>query len=53
MTFGLVVNNPSPGTNCSAANVCTASFQQTNTRFGAVTAARSPRIMQASIRFNF
>ena len=53
MTFGLVTNNPTPGTNCSAANVCTASFQQTNTRFGAVTAARSPRIMQASIRFNF
>jgi hypothetical protein len=53
MTFGLVVANPSPATPCSAANVCTASFQQTNTRFGAMTAARAPRIMQASIRFNF
>jgi Carboxypeptidase regulatory-like domain len=53
MTFGLVASNPKPGTACSATNICTASFQQTNTRFGAVTSARAPRIMQASIRFNF
>lgn len=55
-TWGLVVNNPStatPKAACSAANVCTASFQQTNARFGAVIAARTPRVMQASIRFNF
>ncbi len=55
-TWGLVVNNPStisPKAACSLANVCTASFQQTNARFGAVIAARTPRVMQASIRFNF
>ena len=51
--FGLQVANPTPGTVCSLTNVCTASFQQTNARFGAVTAARTPRVMQASIRFNF
>jgi hypothetical protein len=56
MTYGLVVNNPStanPKAACSLANVCTTSFQQTNARFGAVTAARTPRVMQASIRFTF
>jgi len=53
MTFALVASNPKPGTACSATNVCTASFQQTNARFGAVTTARAPRIMQASIRINF
>jgi len=56
MTYGLVVKNPStatPAAACSLTNVCTASFQQTNNRFGAVTAARTPRVMQASIRFNF
>ena len=55
-TWGLVVNNPSttsPKAACSLANVCTASFQQTNARFGAVLAARTPRVMQASIRFSF
>ena len=55
-TWGLVVNNPSttsPTAACSLANVCTASFQQTNARFGAVLAARTPRVMQASIRFSF
>ena len=55
-TWGLVVNNPSnktPKDACSSTNVCTASFQQTNARFGAVTAARTPRVMQASIRFSF
>jgi hypothetical protein len=54
--WGLVVNNPStatPKAACSASNVCTASFQQTNARFGAVIAARTPRVMQASIRFSF
>ena len=55
-TWGLVVNNPStatPRAACSLTNVCTASFQQTNARFGAVIAARTPRVMQASIRFSF
>jgi len=54
--WGLVVNNPStatPKAACSLTNVCTASFQQTNARFGAVLAARTPRVMQASIRFSF
>ncbi|HET9711601.1 MAG TPA: carboxypeptidase regulatory-like domain-containing protein [Pyrinomonadaceae bacterium] len=55
-TWGLVVNNPSttnPKAACSATNLCTATVQQTNARFGAVTAARTPRVMQASIRFEF
>jgi|KBSSwiStaDraftv2_1062776.scaffolds.fasta_scaffold27823_2 hypothetical protein len=55
-TWGLVVNNPSsanPKAACSLSNVCTATIQQTNARFGAVTAARTPRVMQASLRFNF
>ncbi len=30
-----------------------AHYEQTNSRFGAVTATRSPRVMQASIRINF
>ena len=55
-TWGLVVNNPStanPKAACSSTNVCTATVQQTNNRFGAVIAARTPRVMQASIRFSF
>jgi len=54
--WGLVVNNPStasPKAACSLSNVCTTGFQQTNARFGAVTSARLPRVMQASIRFTF
>lgn len=53
MAYGLVVNNPGGTAACSLTNVCTTSFQQTNNRFGAVIAARTPRVMQASIRFNF
>jgi len=56
VAYGLVVNNPStstPKAACSLTNVCTTSFQQTNARFGAAIAARTPRVMQASIRFNF
>jgi hypothetical protein len=53
MTFSLVQNNPSPGTACSTTNICTLSFRQTNTRFGAPTAARTPRVMQGSLRINF
>jgi hypothetical protein len=56
MTYGLVVNNPStatPKAACSLSNVCTTTFQQTNARFGAMIAARTPRVMQASIRFSF
>lgn len=51
--WGLVVNNPGGTATCSLSNVCTASFRQTNNRFGAAIAARTPRVMQASIRFNF
>ena len=57
LTYGLVVNNPSTKTPtkdpCSLTNVCTTSFQQTNASFVAVIAARTPRVMQASIRFSF
>jgi len=53
LTYGLVQINPNPGSTCSLTNVCTAVYQQTNTRFGAPTSARSPRVMQASIRINF
>jgi hypothetical protein len=61
LAYGLVVNNPAAASApagstvpaCSLTNVCTTSFQQTNTRFGAMTSARAPRIMQASIRINF
>jgi hypothetical protein len=54
LTFGLVAINPSPtGAACSATNVCTAEYRQTNTRFGAPIAARAPRVQQASIRINF
>ena len=52
-TWGLVVNNPGGTAACSLSNLCTTSFQQTNTRFGAAIAARTPRVMQASVRFNF
>jgi hypothetical protein len=46
MTFALKsVTNPDGTT--------TAAFQQTNARFGAPTSARSPRVMQGSIRINF
>ena len=53
MTFGLVQVNPSPGTACSATNICTAVVKQTRTSFGTVTSARAPRVMQGSIRINF
>ena len=53
LTYGLVQVNPNPGTTCSLTNVCTAVYQQTNTRFGAATDARSARVMQASLRLNF
>lgn len=59
--YGLVVVNPAAATTpagqtvpaCSLTNVCTTNFQQTNTRFGAALAARTPRVMQGSIRINF
>ena len=54
--YGLVQRSTRPVTTsdpCSATNICTAEFQQTNALFGAVIAARSPRVMQASIKINF
>ena len=55
-TWGLVGDTPtvftrSDGTTLTTYN--TAHYEQTNSRFGAVTATRSPRVMQASIRINF
>jgi hypothetical protein len=56
LTYGLVRLSTRPVTTqdpCNASNICTAQYQQTNPRFGAAIAARSPRVMQASIRINF
>lgn len=53
MAFGLVQVNPSPGTACSATNICTAIIKQTRSSFGTPSTARIPRVMQASIRINF
>jgi hypothetical protein len=53
MTFGVVQVNPSPGAACSATNVCMAVVRQTRTTFGTPTSARTPRVMQASLRINF
>jgi hypothetical protein len=52
MTFGIAQVNPGGGA-CSATNVCTAAIRQTRTTFGTPTTARTPRVMQASIRINF
>lgn len=41
------------GDPCSATNICRAEYRQTNALFGSVIAARSPRVMQASIKINF
>lgn len=53
LTYGLVQVRPDPVAACSATNICTAEFRQTNDRFGAAISARSPRVMQVSIRINF
>ncbi|MEQ1764737.1 MAG: hypothetical protein ABL984_16530, partial [Pyrinomonadaceae bacterium] len=58
ITYGLVLNQSSPGTTCNrplvpTANTCTTSFAQTRSTFGAPTSARAPRIMQASIQIDF
>jgi hypothetical protein len=54
LAFGLIVSNPSPtGAVCSATNICTTKFQQTNNSFGTPTTSRFPRVMQGSIRINF
>jgi hypothetical protein len=54
MVFGLVQVNPNPALACTAAgNTCTAIVKQTKSTFGTPTTARTPRVMQASIRINF
>jgi hypothetical protein len=41
------------GPAANSTNICAVGFGQTNDRFGAVFATRSPRVMQASIKINF
>jgi hypothetical protein len=55
MTFAVVQVNPGgSSTACTAAgNTCTAVVKQTRSTFGTATTARTPRVMQASIRINF
>jgi hypothetical protein len=56
LTYGLVGDNPTVFTRSDGTTLTTFSgghYDQTNGRFGAVTATRSPRVMQASIRINF
>jgi hypothetical protein len=54
MIFGLVQVNPNLALACTAAgNTCTAIVKQTKSTFGTPTTARTPRVMQASIRINF
>ena len=55
LQYGVVQINPGgSGVACTAAgNTCTAVVRQTRTTFGTPTSARSPRVMQGSIRINF
>ena len=54
MTFGIVQVNPNPSQACTVAgNTCTATIRQTRSSFGTPTTARTPRVMQGSIRINF
>lgn len=54
MVFGLVQINPNPTLACTAAgNTCTAVIRQTKSSFGTPTTARTPRVMQVSLRINF
>jgi len=55
LTYALFQVNPGgTGAACNTTtNICTAEYRQTNSSFGAATAARSPRVMQVSIRINF
>jgi len=54
MTFGIVQVNPNPSQACTVAgNTCTAAIRQTRSSFGTPTTARTPRVMQGSIRINF
>jgi hypothetical protein len=54
LMYGVVQVNPAGSASCTAAgNTCTAVVKQTRTTFGTPTSARSPRVMQGSIRINF
>ena len=54
LTYAVVQINPNPSLACTAAgNTCTATVKQTRTTFGTPTTARTPRVMQASLRINF
>ena len=53
LTYGLVQVKPNAADPCSSSNVCSAVVRQTRTSFGTPLAARTPRVMQASIRINF
>jgi hypothetical protein len=54
LTYGVVQVNPNPSLACTAAgNTCTAVVRQTRTTFGTPTSARTPRVMQGSVRINF
>ncbi len=53
LTYGLVQVKSDATAACSATNPCSAVVRQTRTTFGAPTSARSPRVMQGSIRINF
>jgi hypothetical protein len=61
LTYGLVSVNPNPtGTACTGTNGCSAIIRQNRntafgsaTSFGTPTTARTPRVMQGSIRINF
>jgi hypothetical protein len=54
LTFAVVQVNPGgTGTACTATNICSAVVKQTRSSFGTPTTARTPRVMQASIRINF
>jgi hypothetical protein len=53
LTFGLVQVNPTGAACTAAGNTCTAIVKMTRNTFGTPTTARTPRVMQASIRLNF
>jgi hypothetical protein len=53
LTFGVAQVNPTGAACTVAGNTCTAVIRQTRSSFGTPTTARTPRVMQGSIRINF
>jgi len=53
LTFAVAQVNPNGGSCTAVGNTCTAVVRQTRSSFGTPTTARTPRVMQASIRINF